>query len=169
MRVALAVIALAFCATVVCGATPWEQYLNLPRPENAARVTTLTYSPENPRGQLSAGDLQILQNQLFAQDAEAFQLAVRLYRSSDGANAEELGALVGHSVRAHPDFFLRQVARLHIPCSQLSWPLHATGLEYVDRPEASTYESAMRRKALLSVRSKELRRVRDECLRTLQE
>jgi hypothetical protein len=164
MKTALAVLIGAFSTTMAYGATPWEQYLDLPTPANAARVAAIEYSAGSRPRRLSDGDLKILENQVFAQDAESFRLVVRLLRLADGAEAEDLGALLGHSIRAHPDFFLRQVAALNIPCKQLSWSLAAPGLEYVDRSAARVYEITMRRKALLGVRSKSLRHVRDECL-----
>src|SRR5258708_4737521 len=168
MKLVLAIAIAAACASAARGATPWEEYLDLPTPANAARITAIEYSPGSRPGQLSSGDLKILENQVFAQDAESFRLVVRLLLLANGSEAEDLGVLLGHSVRTHPDFFLRQVAALNIPCRQLSWPLAAPGLEYVDRPAASAYEITMRRKALLSVRSKSLRRVRDDCLRAFR-
>jgi hypothetical protein len=102
---------------------------------------------------------------VLARDREAFRLAVRLYRAADGGNAEDLGIILGRAARSQPEFFLREVAALNIPCSNLSWPLNSPGLEYVDRMEAQAYEIKQRKEALLSVRVFRLRRARADCLR----
>jgi hypothetical protein len=171
MKIVSAMIMASCCLSVAFGATSWEQYLELPTPQNASRVTAIEYSPSRtPKGGWNPGDLQLLQNQVLAEDPEAFRLAVRLYRNTDtGGLAEDLGILLGRAIRPHPTFFLREVAALKMPCSQLSWPLNAPGDEYADRPMAQTYEIAMRRKALGGVTSKDLRYVRDDCLKAFRE
>jgi hypothetical protein len=150
-------------ATTSRAETPWENFLNNPTSANASRVTALTYTTEGSR--VSADDLQILQNQVLARDREAFRLAVRLYQAADGDNAEALGVLLGRAARSQPEFFLREVAALEIPCSDLSRPLNSPGLEYVDRTEARAYEIKQRKEALRSVHAFRLRRVRADCVR----
>lgn len=63
--------------------TEWEKYLANPTSEQAARLNKIEATDE---GTKSGGDneLQILQNQVFAQDSQAFRLAYRLCQSADG-------------------------------------------------------------------------------------
>jgi len=155
------VAALILCAATARAETPWERYLAEPTPQHASKVQAIT-------GRLGSEDLQILQDQVLAQDKEAFRLALRLYHAQPpGGTAEDLGVLLARTIRPHPSFFLQQLAATGTPCSAMSWVLRAPGLEYVDRPAARRYEIAMRVKALQSVKEKRLRRHRDDCVRVL--
>ena len=163
-----AALLLLSCSLPAAGLTPWERYLDEPTPANAAAVRKIEYSPGRiPRGGYDFGDLSILQNQVLAADPQAFRLAWRLYQASDGGLLEDLGAMLGHVIRPHPAFFLAEVDRAGVPCSRFTWILQHEGLEYVDRPAAGRYELEMRRKALQSVTSRDLRTVRDQCLAAL--
>ena len=149
MRSLLVTVVFLINTAPAIAATPWEEYLALPSSANAALVTTMTYSPGNvPHGGDSPSDIRVLEDQVLAQDREAFRLLVRLYRSTDGGLAEDLGVFPGHSVRVHPEFFLHEVAALNRPCSELAWALNAPGLQYVDRPAARRYEIDARKAAL---------------------
>ncbi len=110
---------------------------------------------------------RFLQNQALAQDAQAFRLAVRLYRGADGDVAEVFGVLIGRVVRAQPTFFLQQVKALGFHCSVLEWPIQSPGLEYVDRPEASEHEIEQRIAGLRAVRRSSLASVKKQCLNVL--
>jgi hypothetical protein len=162
-------LALLLCAwsTSALTATSWEVYLELPTPENAARVQALEYTAP-VEGGYNADDLRLLEAQVRAADAQAFRLAYRLYIKADGGRAEELGVMLGEVTRAHPIFFLREVSALKIQCSSLKWPLNAPGLEYVDRLSAQAYEIAQRRKALESVTDNNLVTVRNQCLKQFE-
>jgi|GEM_PF-2007473 len=162
------VVMIVWITTSAQAATPWEDYLDCPTPARASRVKVMTYTPGSDSQGLSDDEVQILQNQVLARDREAFRLAVRLYRAADGGDAEDLGALLGRTARSQPEFFLRELAAAHIRCSDLSWALNATGLEYVDRPEAKAYEIAQRKNAIRSVRAKKLQHVRTECLQAFR-
>lgn len=151
-------------ATNVLAATAWENYLDLPTPANAALVQTIEYSAP-VMGGYDAGDLDILEAQIRAADAQAFRLAYRLYTKADGGLAEELGVMLGRVVRVHPAFFLAQVSALKVQCEKFKWPLNASGLEYVDRIEAQVYEINQRREALKSVTDENLISIRDQCIR----
>ena len=165
MRTFRATLFLLASTNSLLAATPWEEYLALPSPANAARVAALTYSPATaPPGGYARSDIRVLEDQVLAQDSEAFQLLLRLYRASGGGLAEELGVRLGHSSRVHPEFFLRQVLASQRPCSELAWPLNAPGEQYVDRPGARRYEIEARRAALGAVNTEALARVRRECL-----
>ena len=143
-----------------CAETEWEKYLSNPTPQQAERVNIIETTEAGGND-----ELQILQNQVLAQDSQAFRLAYRLYQNADGALAEDLGVLLARTIRAHPKFFLHQVKSLNIPCSKVSWVLNVPGLEYVDRENAQHYEIEMRKKALRGVNAKELVVVRDQCLK----
>ena len=134
-------------------ATPWEDFLNLPAPQNAAATRSIDYTEPVQGGYLS-GDLDILQTQVLAGDANAFQLAFRLYEKADGGLAEELGVILSKTIRTNPSFFLRQIALIDPSCKRFQWILNTPGLEYVDRPKAAKYEVEMRKKALSSVTGK---------------
>ncbi len=168
MRNALATLLLLAGTAPLIAATPWEEYLALPSSANASRVTAMTYSPgKSPAGGYATSDIRVLEDQVLSQDREAFHLLVRLYHSTEGGLAEDLGVLVGHSARVHPEFFLREVSALNRPCSELAWALNAPGEQYVDRPDARRYEIEARKDALQGVTTKALLRVRGECLATL--
>ena len=160
MRI-LCVIIFLFWLPTALAETEWEKYLAKPTPQQAARVNKIEFTdPGNKHD-----GLQILQNQVLAQDSQAFHLAYRLYQSADVAESEDLGALLARTIRVHPQFFLRQIMSLNIPCSKVAWILNVPGLEYVDRPNAQHYEIEMRKKALRSVVSSGLSEVRDQCLK----
>jgi hypothetical protein len=160
MRILCGIIIL-FWVPTAWAETAWEKYLAKPTPEQAERVNKIEYAdPGNKHD-----GLQILQNQVLAQDSQAFRLAYRLYQSPDAAESEELGALLARTIRVHPQFFLRQIMSLNIPCSKVAWILNTPGLEYVDRPNARHYEIEMRKKALSSIEASGLSEVRDQCLK----
>ncbi len=157
------VILLSAFVPAAMAVTPWETYLDLPTPQNASRVLKIAYT--EPRlGDYDAGDLEILETQIAAQDSEAFRLGYRLYQSADGGLAEDLGVILSKSIRSHPTFFLQQVNALGGDCSRFRWVLNTPGLEYVDRELARAYEIKMRQVSLHSVKSKSLNKVRDRCL-----
>ena len=141
--------------------TPWERYLDEPSPFNASMVRSISYSTP-VQGNYNSDDLEILHLQVLGADPQAFRLAYRLYKLSDGGLAEELGAILASSVRPNPKFFLQQVAALHVQCSAFN--VNVAGLEYVDRNKAQAYELKMRHLALTSVKERSLIRARQDCL-----
>ena len=167
MKVFVALCVFAY-SHFACAETEWEKYLAYPTSQQAVHVNKIEHSFAKDE---AGGDqeLQILQNQVLAQDAQAFRLAYRLYQSADGGLAEDLGALLARTIRVNPLFFLRQVATLNVPCSKIAWVLNTPGLEYTDLPSASHYEIQMRRKALNGVKVKELSVLRDQCLKALHD
>jgi hypothetical protein len=146
-------------------ATPWERYLDEPSPLNASRVRSISYSTP-VQGDYDSGDLDILKLQVLGGDPQAFRLAYRLYKLSDGGLAEELGEILASSIRPNPKFFLQQVAVLQVQCS--TFGVNVAGSEYVDRDKAQAYELKMRRLALASVKDKSLAKVRQDCLAQLE-
>ena len=77
--------------------------------------------------------------------------------------------MLAKSIRSHPRFFLRQVAASDVTCTQFSWILNMSGLEYVDRMAAAAYEIRMREASLKNVKDKALAKVRANCLRLIKQ
>jgi len=153
---------MVLCVHAACAETEWEKYLANPTPQQAERVNRIEASDNGAAA--GSYELQILQNQVLAQDGDAFRLAYRLFTSSDGGLAEDLGALLGRAIRVQPQFFLQQIQLLNVSCSDFVWVLNMPGLEYSDRADAQRYEIEMRKEALRSVMTAELVTVRDQCL-----
>ncbi len=162
---------LFFMSSTSWAETSWEAYLNHPTSENAIHVNKIEYTagkiPQN-YGYWDP-DLNILRNQVLGGDAEAFRRAFRLFRNSDGGLREELNAVLSHSIRPHPQFFLAQISELQPSEIELRKILLMPGLEYVDRSQARTYELEMRRKALSSVSERKLLLLRDRCLNLMKQ
>lgn len=169
MRIsALLLLLVTFLPTTALAATPWEQYLDFPTAQNAKQVHSLTYS----KGAASFGnynglDLQILALQVYAGDREALRLALRLKGQSDGGLAEDLTAIVGHVIRAHPQLFLEEIKFAKASIAQLEDIVLNAGLEYSDRPEAYQYELNMRLEAFSRVKKNELQLLRNACIDAL--
>ena len=111
--------------------------------------------------------LLVLRIQVFAGDADAFELTIRLLKRSDGALLEDLAQICGLSIRVRPRQFLSGVAAQELPKRLLETILNAAGEEYVDKPKARQYEMKMRRAALESIDEPSLRTIRDLCLSLL--
>ena len=162
----LAILLLAASSSVMAG-TPWETYLDLPTPQNASHVVAIEYT-EPPQGGYDSNDLEILQTQVAASDAESFRLGFRLYKASGGGLAEELGVILSASIRSHPRFFLQQVATLDPTCREFSWILNTPGLEYIDRTDAAAYELRMRQASLMGVNGDAFAEIRNNCVRLIE-
>jgi len=163
----LFVLATPFAAIA---ATPWESYLAHPTPKAAGDVHEITYSPSaNGMARDNALDLQVLALQVYAGDVEALRLTLRLASRSDGGLLEDLYAIAGHSIRAHPHIFLKSMVDEKLTQESIKWIVNMAGLEYVDRPDARRYELQQRAAALASVRDKRLSFVRAACLKALRE
>jgi|SRR5208283_2074934 len=151
---------------IALGETLWEAYLSFPTPRNASVVSRIEYTtgaiPEG-YGYLKP-DLDILRNQVLAGDSEAFRLTYRLLQKADGALAEDLTVILSDTIRARPEFFLKELSALRPNTDSLEGILLMSGTEYTDRPEAERYERKMRTKALEAIKSKTLKHFRDRCL-----
>ncbi len=173
MRIGITVLAafLFLVSSTSWAETPWEEYLNNPTSDNAIRVNRVEYTTGKiPRNYgYWEPDLDILRNQVLGGDSEAFRLAFRLLRNSDGGLREELTAILSHSIRPHPQFFLAQMSDLKPNETELRSILMMPGLEYVDRDQARIYELGMRRKALSSVSTKALLPLRERCLNLMKQ
>jgi len=166
--VALAVVALALGRLCASTQTPWEAYLSLPTPENAAKVLRIAYSIGD-EDEYRPADLDLLRIQVLAGDVEAFRLTYRLLVQADGGLLEELANILGRSIRSEPALFLREVASLRPDEKILEFILSSPGLEYVDRPEAQRYEIEMRRRALAGIKNAELTNIREHCLALMKD
>ena len=166
----LAAVAALIVASPASARTPWETYLALPTSENARHVQAIEYSrgaiPEH-YGYI-ASDLDILAIQVLSRDLAAFRLAYRLRNKADGGLLEELTTILGRTIRAHPELFLREMASLSIRPGALRSILQMPGLVYVDRPDARRYEIEMRRRALARIDRSDLLPIRDRCLEALR-
>jgi len=151
--------------------TKWENYLENPTPENAMRVASIDYSP----GKIPENygywepDLIILQDQILGGDSEAFRLAYRLREKAQGGLLEKLTILLSRTIRARPEFFLKEMAVLHPTEEILKDVLLMPGEEYVDRLTARKYELIMRHKALAAIKDKKLTAIRNRCIRILKQ
>ena len=164
-------ILLIFVANISAYAkTPWESYLTLPIPERASKVVEIGYTPgANPGNHGDReSDLNILRNQVLACDRESFRLAYRLIENSDGGPLETLTAILSHTIRAHPEFFLKEMSELNPDQNILRSIVTSPGLEYTDRNYAQRYELYMRRLALTDVSTLSLQNFRDTCLEMIE-
>ncbi|MEW6401335.1 MAG: hypothetical protein AB1649_06010 [Chloroflexota bacterium] len=157
-------------AGTALGKTFWEAYLSLPTPQNASVVTKIEYTPGAIPKEYGywKPDLDILRNQILGGDSEAFRLAYRLLQKADGGLAEDLTVILSNTIRARPEFFLKELSALRPSTGSLEDILLMSGTEYTDRPEAEQYEMKMRIKALESIETKILKHFRDRCLEIMR-
>ncbi|MEM1438279.1 MAG: hypothetical protein AAF680_00240 [Pseudomonadota bacterium] len=147
------------------GFTPWETYVGEPSPANARQVERISFSNADEDDYWSG--LLVLRIQVFAGDADAFKLTLRLLKQSDGALLEDLAQISGLSIRVQPRQFLVGVAAEELPKRLLETIRNAAGEEYVDKPKARLYEMQMRRETLESIGDPSLQTIRDLCLSLL--
>jgi hypothetical protein len=166
----LSILLLFIACDYAAAKTPWESYLTLPIPERASSVVHIEYSanssPETDGG--LEHDLNILRDQVLACDRAAFKLAYRLVENADAGLRENLFAILGHTIRAHPEFFLKEMSRLQPDQDVLKSILMASDSGYRDRNYARRYELYMRRMALTDVSSRSLNDFRDTCLELIE-
>lgn len=160
------ILFLLITCTYASAKTPWESYLTLPIPERASRVVEIEYTPGTipENHEYWEPDLSILRNQVLACDRESFRLTYRLIQNSNGGLLEALTAILAHTIRAHPEFFLKEMSELNPDHVVLKSILMFPGLEYTDRNYARRYELYMRRMALTDVSNLSLNNFRDVCL-----
>jgi len=166
----LSILLLFIAGASASAKTPWESYLTLPIPERASKVARIEYTPGAiPENYGYWGpDLDILRNQVLACDRESFRLTYRLIVNADGGLLEDLSAILSHTIRVHPEFFLKEMYELNPDQKILRSILMSPGLEYVDRNYAQRYELYMRRIALTDVSDLKLKDFRDTCLELIE-
>jgi hypothetical protein len=149
-------------------ATPWESYLELPSPANAAAVQEVTYSDPPSFNPILWDELLILQTQVFSSDQAAVSLAFRLLARSDGHFSEELCVMLGRLIRIDPALFLQELKSHPEFMVRLDGLLGNHGGAYVDRFAAQRYETERRIEVLMSVTDPGLRHIRDRCVAELR-
>jgi hypothetical protein len=166
----LAILVLFITASHLSAKTAWESYLTLPIPERASSVVHIEYSADATTEDSGGreGDLNILRDQVLACDREAFRLAYRLIGNAGDGLRENLIAILGHTIRTHPEFFLKEMSKLHPGRDVLKSILMTPGSEYMDRNYARRYELYMRRLALTDVSNLSLKEFRDACLELIE-
>ena len=171
MKTIMLSISLFFIASASASAkTPWESYLTLPIPERASNVVEIEYSPEavpENDGDWEC-DIKILRDQVLACDRESFRLAYRLIENTDSGLRENLISILSHTIRTHPEFFLKEMSKLNPDQDVLRSILTASGSEYMNRSYALRYELYMRRMALTDVSNLKLKDFRDTCLELIE-
>jgi hypothetical protein len=159
-------------STAALAQTPWENYLELPTPDNAARVQHAVYTNPTSRDNRLFEDLLLLEIQVISADREAVRLAFRLFAESDGHYSETLCIMLGRLIRIDPALFLQELEdhRKQIPHIDdlLGGLLGNHGDAYVDRFRAREYETERRIKALMTVTDPRLKKLRDKCVAELK-
>jgi len=151
-----------FISNFVLASNDWENYLNLPTPENAASVI----SP--PINEQIEGGLDILEIQILAGDLEALKLAFRLKKwvHLSAATSEGLSIIIGRTIRGFPQNFLTAIKSS--PYFEYCMDVDVYGFEYVDRINAQLYENRQRIKSIASVNVIELTEIKQVCLSRLR-
>ncbi len=150
-------------------ATPWEDYLETPTPERAAKVQTRSYTGKTTDSEQQELDLILLETQVLARDPAAAALAFRLRGSvPGGSHAEHLSEMLGRLIRIDAALFLKELKRADGAKQGLDSLVAAYGQGFVDRLEAQAYETQKRVAALSAVADPALKDVRDKCLAVLK-
>ena len=95
-------------------ASPWEEYLERPTPDNAARVQSLTYSSALADPRDIERDLMLLEVQVVSRDTKAVQLAFRLLSGATGHIAERLDIMLGRLIRIDAALLLTEPLELFV-------------------------------------------------------
>lgn len=113
----------------------------------------------------------MLITQIYASDRNAVKVAFRLYNISDGYFTTMIDMTLGDLIRINARLLLEELVKhKKIKYIESCGPsVDIMGEEYVDRFKAQELEIRLRIKALESVQDKELREIRDECIRILKE
>lgn len=172
MKLSIAVTALLIALTgpliVGSSSTPWEKYLENPTPQNASKVTKISYSPGVDEGKQVFQDLALLEVQVISGDREAVRLGFRLLKAADGHLAETLDIMLGRLIRIGPRLFLEELKALGAEATGLATLVGNFGEPYLHREVAQTYEAEARISSLRRVQDPALTAVRDACIRALQ-
>nr|MDP9122974.1 hypothetical protein [Acidobacteriota bacterium] len=178
MERAVAFVLLAFLLSPAAlrALTPWEAYVALPSPENAGRVDRLAYGQAGPRQTGSSRDaftdLGLLGVQALAGDRQAVRLLFSLAKPAAGLDAALLQALckiLGQLSRVQPRLFLEEIPQRVIDREALDIILgEVDGRIYQGSSLAPAHEIEARIKALREVANPRLRKVRTECIASLE-
>ena len=165
-------LAAGLMSSLALAQTAWERYIEIPSPENADLVDRMEYSPDalSPRDTYRFEHVLLLETQISSGDPAAFRLAYRLRgNAASAALFEDLNKALSRMIRPHPKVFLAEIQKLGTSSESLFDALLTTGEEYVDLPEARSYELRMRLEAIRSVEDDRLRGTRDICIAILED
>jgi hypothetical protein len=116
---------------------------------------------------LSESDVMALQKTAEAGDRGAVRQLFGFYPRSDGAVTENIDMILGNVTRHYPRLFLEELKRSnagHGKCTTVG-----NTLELTDQIDEQIEELRARRESLLSVDDAPLRKLRDDCVRELDE
>ena len=158
---------LMFLTLTVLAQTPWQKYIANPTPDNAELVDELSYD-HSVGGEEQEVDVMVLESQVFAGDRAAIFLAYRIIKKSGGSIAEDLYQSLGLLIRINPKLFLETLQDSYNDSIDIGALVGNLGIAFVDRPSARRYELAARIKAIDSVHSGRLKKVRDICHKEIE-
>lgn len=172
MKLSIAVTALLIALTgpptVANSSTPWEEYLEYPTPQNASKVTKISYSPGVDAAKQVFEDLALLEVQMISGDRAAVRLGFRLLKAADGHLAQTLDIMLGRLIRISPRLFLEELKASGAEATGLANLVGNFGEPYLDREIAQAYEAKVRIAALERVQDPGLTTVRDASVRALR-
>jgi hypothetical protein len=163
----LAVLSISLALPSMCfGQTAWERYVQLPSPENADAVQEIAYSVDSSA---EYSGTSILESQVISGDLSALRLALRLSKRADGGTLHDLFIAISRTIRPRPETFVAELVAADLDTKL--WPnlLLSVGEEYVDLPEARSYELSARRQALETVMRSDLSAAKEACVRVLRD
>jgi hypothetical protein len=156
-------------------------YLTYPSSNNAKSLSEILLrlpSKMDSEGKLKALELffaaesyPILENEMFAGDRHAVEMAFRLVDHTDGYYTGILLTSLGALVRINPKLFLEVLYENQASnfIKHRGYPVFRVGPGYYSRPKACKYELEMRIKALLSVEGTKYDDLKRACIERLLE
>lgn len=158
----------------------FEKYANYPSGANAEKV--IGYLPKNNRIEFSNSDqeqetieyiydryqLEILERQVLSGDKPSVMLAFNLLSIADGGFSEGIDIILGTLIRINPKLFLEGLRKHQALVGRIDGLVGNQGHIYVDRIEASCYDSQLRIDALSTVHESTLQEVKDKSIEVLR-
>lgn len=155
----------------------FSEYSVLPTPENADRLLAVlpttdvaSWPSDGTMDRIYTGEnLGMLERQVISRDPIAVRLALRLRNISDGGFAEDLGVILGMLIRIDPELFLTELRNAKPPVKYVEPLVANEGELFVDKQEAQCHENRLRRRAVHSVKSKNLAAMRSKVVAALDD
>ncbi len=158
----------------------FEEYANYPSGTNADKVAT--YLPKDKRITHSGPtqmketiefiydsyQLGMLERQVLSGDKQAVMLTYNLLSIADGGFSEDVSIMLGTLIRINPKLFLEGLYKYQVLIGRIDGLVGNQGYVYVDRMEASCYDSQLRIDALSTVHESTLQEVRDKSIEVLR-
>lgn len=155
----------------------WEEYVNYPSSENAKKVSRLL--PDSGHVEYSHAEeiaidtifsaFPILERQIYYSDREAVNLAFHLISISDGEVGETLDIILGALIRINARLFLQELLLNRPLVPELDGLVGNFGPIYTLTDEAYRLETNLRIEVLKKVKDSKLRKIRDECIKELEQ